>query len=140
MQLSEREKKTLNELLQVNLLSKNTINEKLSKKKPKSLKFINIYNLSTTNKKVINYRNRRQLTCTFFYQNFTKNNKSSRKLNYKSKRLVKLYGGGIPLKMVGKATLDCTKNFYKEEGDDFEKKLSSTSKKKIRYFILWKMK
>ena len=136
MQLSEREKKTLNELLQVNLLSKNALNEKLSKKKPKSLKFLNTDNLSTTNKKGISYRNRPQLTCTSFYQNFTKNNKSSRKLTYKPKRLVKLYGGGIPLKMVGKATLDCTKTFYKEDGDDFEKKLSSTTKKNKIFYPL----
>ena len=66
MQLSEREKRTLNELLQVNLLSKNTINEKLSKKKPKSLKFLNTDNLSTTNKKGINYRNRPQFNLLQF--------------------------------------------------------------------------
>ena len=139
MQLSEREKKTLNELLQVNLLSKNTINEKLSKKKPKSLKFLNTDNLSTTNKKGINYRNKPQLTCISFYQNFTKNNKSSRKLNYKPKRLVKLYGGGIPLKMVGKATLDCQKLFIKKK-EMISKKNYLLLTKKISYFILWKMK
>ena len=133
MQLSDRENKTLNELLQVNLVSKNVYNEKSSKKKPKSFKFLYMDNIGTYRKDQ-NCRNRPQLTSTSFYQNFKKNNKTNRKLSYKPKRLVKLYGGEIPLKMVGKATLDCTKTFYKEDGDNFEKKMSNFGKKNKIYF------
>ena len=57
------------------------------------------------------------------------NNKSNSKFKYRPKRLVKLYGGEIPLKMVGKATLDCTKIFYKDEGE-----MSNIGKKNKIFF------
>ena len=123
--LSEKEKNKLNELLQANILS-NSRNEK--RDKPKSLKYINT-DIFTNNKKDIIYRNRPIMTYTSFYQNYAKGNKNSRKLSYKPRRLVKLTGGEIPLKSLGKATLDYTKTFYKMEGDDFDKKLASTGKK-----------
>ena len=126
-QLSEKEKFKLNELLQVNIIS-NTQNEKTSRQKIKSLKFINT-DLFNNNNKEISYRNRPNLTGNSFYHNYTKNNnKTSRKVSYKPRRLVKLTGGEMPLKLLGKATLDLTKTFYKVEQDDFDKKISSTGK------------
>ena len=119
-QLSEREKYKLNELLQVNILS-NTNNQKTDTKKPKSLKFINTDIFD--NNKEISFRNRPHLTYNSFYQNYSKNNnKTSRKINYRPKRLVKLSGGEIPLKFLGKATLDCAKTFYNIEKNDLDKK------------------
>ena len=125
--LSENEKNKLNELLQVNIIS-NTHNEKKIKQKPKSLKFINTDIFDYSSSKGISHRNRPPMTYTSFYHN-SKGNKTSRKLSYKPRRLVKLSGGEIPLKLLGKATLDYTKTFYKKERDDFDKKISSTGKK-----------
>lgn len=129
-QLSEREKHKLNELLQVNIIS-NSHNEKTARQKPKSLKFYN--NDIFDNNKEISCRNRPNLTTYTSFFNINKNtknnSKTSRKLSYKPRRLVKLDGGEIPLKLLGKATLDYTKTFYEIEADDFDKKLSSTRKK-----------
>ena len=131
-QLSEREKHKLNELLQVNIIS-NSSNEKTARQKPKSLKF-DIFD----NKKEINCRNCPNLTTynSFFNnnKNIKNNSKTSRKLSYKPRRLVKLEGGEMPLKLIGKATLDYTKTFYKMEVDDFDKKLSLTRKKNNKEF------
>ena len=128
-QLSEREKHNLNELLQVNIIS-NSHNEKTARQKPKSLKYCN--NDIFDNNKDINYRNKPNLTTynSFFNidKNIKNNSKTSRKLSYKPRRLVKLDGGEIPLKLLGKATLDYTKTFYQMEADDFDKKLSLTRK------------
>ena len=125
-QLSEREKHKLNELLQVNIIS-NSHNEKTARQKPKSLKF------DIFGDKEINCRNRPNLTTynSFFNnnKNIKNNSRTSRKLSYKPRRLVKLEGGEIPLKLLGKATLDYTKTFYQMEADDFDKKLSLTRKK-----------
>ena len=129
-QLSEKEKYKLNELLQVNMIS-NTNNQNTDRKKMKSLKLINT-DIFNNNNKEISFRNRPQLTFNSFYHNYTKNknnNKSNRKISYKPRRLVKLSGGEIPLKFLGKATLDCTKTFYKVDQDDFEKKVASTGRK-----------
>ena len=125
--LSEKEKKNLNELLQVNIISNS--HEKKKKKKPKSLKFLNSDIFNYNNDKGISYRNKPPMTYTSFYQNYPNSNKTSRKMTYKPRRLVQISGGEIPLKLLGKATLDYTKTFYKIEGDDFDKKIASTGKK-----------
>ena len=135
-QLSEREKNKLNELLQVNIIS-NSHNEKTTRQKPKSLKFFS-NDIFDNNIQEINTRNRPNLTTYGSFFNINKNikniNKTSRKLSYKPRRLVKLDGGEIPLKLLGKATLDYTKTFYKMEADDFDKKISSTRKKNNKEF------
>ena len=90
-------------MLQVNIIS-NTNNQKTEAKKPNSLKFINTDIFD--NNKEISFRNRPHLTYNSFYQNYSKNNnKTRRKINYKPKRLVKLSGGEIPLKFLGKYIL-----------------------------------
>ena len=98
--LSENEKNKLNELLQVHIIS-NTHNEKKTKQKPKSLKFINTDIFDYSSSKGISHRNRPPMTYTSFYHNYSKGNKTSRKLSYKPRRLVKLSGGEIPLKLLG---------------------------------------
>ena len=128
-QLSEKDKKTLNALLQVNLLSRHS--EKNIKQKPNSLKFLNTGNFSNyISYKELTYRNLPNTTTSTFYPNTERGSKTSRKrLVFKPKRLVKLYGGEIPLKLIGKSTFDFTKTFYKMEEDEFEKKINSAGKK-----------
>lgn len=126
--LSEKEKNKLNELLQVNIISKKK-NEKTNQSKPKSLKFLNTDIFINNKNKEISYRNKAPMTCTSFYHNYKNSNKTSRKMSYKPKRLVKISGGEIPLKFLGKATLDYTKTFYKIKGDNFEQKSSDTRRK-----------
>ena len=124
--LSETDKKKIFELLQGNIISK-IQNQKT--KKPKSIKFITTDNFNKNNKQ-ISYRNRVHLTYNSFSQNNSNknSNKTSRKIIYKPRRLVKLEGGDIPLRSIGKATLDYTKTYYKMEADDFDKKLCSTGR------------
>ena len=125
--LSETDKNKLFELLQGNIISK-IQNEKT--KKPKSLKFItaDIYN---NNNKQLSYRNRLHLTYNSLSQNNSNknSNKTCRKISYKPRRFVKLEGGEIPLRLIGKASLDYTKTFYKMGADDFDKKICSTGRR-----------
>jgi hypothetical protein len=127
-QLSEREKRTLNELLQVNILSNNQ--DRLTRQKPGSLKFLTDNLNNNNDDKNISYNNRKSpLTSTAFFQKNRKNNRTQKVLSLKPKRLVKLYGGEIPLKFLGKATLDYPKTFYTRDHDEFERKINSTGKK-----------
>lgn len=127
-QLSEREKRTLNELLQVNIISNNQ--DKLTRQKPTSLKFLTDDLNSNNDDRITSYNNRRSpLTSTGFFHKNKKNNRTQKVLSFKPKRLVKLYGGEIPLKLLGKANLDYPKTFYTREHDEFERKLNSTGKK-----------
>ena len=130
--LSEKEKIKLNELLQVNIVV-NKKNESTSRKKPKSFKFLNKEILN--NNLDFNSRNKHKLISHTFYQNFTNNYNTSRKLVYKPKRLLKISEGEIPLKQLGKATLDCAKTFYGLNTDNFHKTLYSAEKKKNNAFI-----
>jgi len=126
-QLTEREKRTLNELLQVNIFSNNQ--DRLTRQKPSSLKFLTD-NLNNNDDKNISFNTRRSpLTSTGFFQKNKKNNRTQKVLSFKPKRLVKLYGGEIPLKFLGKSKLDYPKTFYTKDYDDFERKLNSTGKK-----------
>ena len=127
-QLSEREKRTLNELLQVNILSNNQ--DRLTRQKPSSLKFLTDNLNNNNDEKNISYNHRKSpLTSTGFYQKNKKYNRTQKVLSFKPKRLVKFYGGEIPLKFLGKANLDYPKTFYTREHDEFERKLNSTGKK-----------
>ena len=132
-QLSEKEKTKLNELLQVNIIT-NKKSESVSRKKPKSFKFLN-KEILNNNLDLNSRNNKNTLACNTFYQNFTKYNKTSRKLIYKPKRLLKLSGGEIPLKKLGKATLDCARTFYGLNTDNYNKNLNSAEKRKNKAFI-----
>ena len=132
--LSSKDTKTLNEFLQVNTLS--NYNTKLTKKKTNSHKFFHIDTITEFNEhKRKTFRSKLPLTSTSFYQYSSRSNKTNRKiLTLKPKRLVKLYGGKIPLNLIGKANLDYKKTLYDVEVDEFEKKLSQEIKVKHFHF------
>ena len=134
--ITEKDKKTLNELIQVNIISKH--HERLNKQKPNSLKFINNGNLSSfISYKEMNYRNIPSITTSNFFPNTERGYKTNRKkLTFKPKRLVKLYGGKIPLNLIGKANLDYKKTLYDVEVDEFEKKLNATGNKSKTFSLL----
>ena len=119
--LSEQEKSTLNQLLQVNIISTNSSNSARSKNK--NLRCVNTKFYHTTNngnftkskdKNRFAIQPRLPLTLQSFFHEPSNSDKKEI-LTFKPKRSVKIKGGGIPLKFVGKATLNCEKTFGKSD-------------------------
>ena len=127
--LSEQEKSTLNELLQVNLLTPN--NSHSTRFKNRTLKCINTKFYNTTSnknfsKKKIATQPKSPLTIQSFFHEQSSFNKTGI-IKFKPKRSVKVTGGELPLKYIGKANLNCEKIFGKTSSTGFRSSITSNN-------------